>query len=68
MDIDKCEFYITETKFLSFIIGIDKIAINLKKVKALKNWRIPIIVKKVQFFFGFCNFYRQFICEFGRIV
>ena len=68
MDIDKCEFYITETKFLSFIIGIDKIVVNLKKVKALKNWRILIIVKGMQFLFGFCNFYRQFICKFGQII
>ena len=37
MDIDKYKFYITETKFLSFIIKIDGIVVNLKKVKALKN-------------------------------
>jgi len=47
VDIDKYEFYIIETKFLSFIIGVDKIAINFKKVKALKNWQIPIIVKRI---------------------
>ena len=47
MDIDKYKFYITETKFLSFIIKVDKVAVNLKKVKALKNWRIPIIIKGV---------------------
>ena len=47
MDIDKYKFYITETKFLGFIIGVNGIAVNLKKVKALKNQQIPIIVKKI---------------------
>ena len=37
IDINKCKFYITETKFLGFIVKIDKIVVNLKKVKALKN-------------------------------
>jgi len=36
-----------ETKLLGFIIGVDKVVVNLKKVKALKDWRILIIVKKV---------------------
>ena len=47
MDINKYKFYITEIKFLNFIIGINKIAVNLKKVKALKNWQIPTIIKKI---------------------
>ena len=37
VNINKYEFYIIKTKFLSFIIGIDRIVVNLKKVKALKN-------------------------------
>ena len=47
INIDKYEFYITETKFLGFIIEIDGIAVNLKKVKALKDWQMLIIVKKM---------------------
>ena len=56
MDIDKYKFYITETKFLNFIIEINRIAVNLKKVKALKNWQIPTTVKKMQFFSAFAIF------------
>ena len=37
IDINKYKFYVTETKFLGFIIKIDKIAVNLKKIKVLKN-------------------------------
>ena len=38
VNINKYKFYIIETKFLGFIIKVDKIAVNLKKIKALKNW------------------------------
>jgi len=56
ININKYKFYIIKTKFLGFIIKIDGIAINLKKIKALKNWQIPIIIKGVQFFLVFTIF------------
>ena len=33
----------------------------------IKNWSAPITVKGIQSFLGFCNFYRRFIQEYGRI-
>ncbi len=35
IDVDKCEFHITETKFLDMIIDRDDIKINLEKIKAI---------------------------------
>ena len=35
VDIDKCEFYVICTKYLGFIININKIAVNLEKVRAV---------------------------------
>ena len=35
--IKKCEFYITKTKFYKFIIKLEKLSINLKKIKAIVN-------------------------------
>lgn len=66
-DIDKCEFHVTETKFLGFIIGVDGIAVDPEKIEAVKGWREPSTVKGVQSFLGFCNFYRRFVSEYGRI-
>jgi hypothetical protein len=34
-DVDKCEFHITETKFLRIIVDRDDIKMNFEKVKAI---------------------------------
>jgi len=36
--IEKCEFYITKTDFIGFIIKLRYISIDLKKIKAIVNW------------------------------
>ena len=35
LQLEKCEFYIKETEFLSFIISIEEVKINLKKILAV---------------------------------
>jgi hypothetical protein len=73
-DITKCEFHVTETKFLGFIVGVDGIQVNLEKVAVVRDWIPPtktngsVKIKGVQAFLGFCNFYRKFIRDYGRIV
>ena len=41
--------------------------VDPEKVSVIKNWLPPRTVKGVQSFLGFCNFYRRFIREYGRI-
>ena len=36
LDIKKCEFHVTKTKYLNYIINTKKIKINLKKIKIIK--------------------------------
>jgi len=36
--IKKCEFYTTKTDFIGFIIKLECISIDLKKIKAIVNW------------------------------
>jgi len=36
--IKKCEFFIRKTDFIGFIIKLEKINMDLKKVKAIINW------------------------------
>jgi len=40
---------------------------NEEKVKSAKAWRGPALVKNVQIFIGFANFYRRFIKNFSAI-
>jgi hypothetical protein len=37
-DVDKCEFHITETKFLEMIVRRDEIKMNSEKVKTIIEW------------------------------
>jgi len=37
--IKKCEFFIRKTNFIRFIIKLERISIDLKKVKAIVDWR-----------------------------
>jgi hypothetical protein len=67
-DIKKCEFFVTETKFLGLIVGIDGIRMDPEKVKAIVEWQEPRDVSGVRAFLGFCNFYRRFIRNYSRMV
>jgi Reverse transcriptase (RNA-dependent DNA polymerase)/RNase H-like domain found in reverse transcriptase/Retroviral aspartyl protease len=66
-DLKKCEFGVKRTKYLGFIITTDGIEVDPEKVSAVVNWTAPTTVKGVQSFLGFCNFYRRFIQDYGRI-
>jgi len=37
--IKKYKFFIRKTNFIGFIIKLEKISIDLKKVKAIVNWQ-----------------------------
>lgn len=67
IDLKKCEFHVTRTKYLGFIISTDGIEVDPDKISIVKNWRPPTTVKGVQSFLGFCNFYRRFIRDYGII-
>ncbi|KAI1004395.1 hypothetical protein K3495_g3815 [Podosphaera aphanis] len=62
IDIDKCEFETTTTKYLRFIIEAGhELRMDPEKIKAIKNWEAPTSIKGVRGFLGFANFYRKFI-------
>ena len=66
-DINKCEFFVIEIKYLELIISMNDIRMNLAKVKVIEKWNIFINLKKVRSFIEFCNFYRRFIKAFFKI-
>ena len=67
VDIKKCEFHVTKTKFLGFIISTKGIEVNPEKIAIIQDWRYAANVRGVQSFLGFCNFYRRFIAGYSRI-
>ena len=65
--LEKCEFDVSETAFLGYIISKDGLKVDPSKIEAILDWPIPTTVKEVQSFIGLCNYYRIFIKEFAAI-
>lgn len=66
--IDKCEFSVTTTEYLGFIISPDGVCMSPEKVAAILEWPTPSNVKQLQSFLGFANFYRRFIHQYSAII
>ena len=67
LDVEKCEFNVTEVKYLGLIITTDRVRMDLDKIVAIQDWKTLENVKDVQAFIGFANFYRRFIQGFSKV-
>jgi hypothetical protein len=67
-DIDKCEFFVHEIKYLNLIVKRDEIRMNSEKIETILQWATSQNLKQMQEFLDFCNFYRRFIRNFAKIV
>lgn len=67
LEIDKCEFFVAEVKYLGLIVKTEGIKMDPVKVEAIVNWKAPRNLKDVQAFLGFANFYRRFILGYSRL-
>ncbi|HEV7235587.1 MAG TPA: reverse transcriptase family protein, partial [Ktedonobacteraceae bacterium] len=65
--IHKCEFHVTRTKYLGFIVSTEGIEADPEKTAVVCDWKAPTTVRGVQSFLGFCNFYRRFIQDYSRV-
>ena len=67
VSLKKCEFFITEVEFLDFMMFIDDVAMNKRRVKAIQKWPRPKSFHEIQVFLSFVNFYRRFIHHYSQI-
>jgi hypothetical protein len=65
--LPKCEFNISTCEYLGYILSPDRLKMSSEKVQAIQDWPVPWKVKDIQFFLGFCNFYRRFIPSYSNI-
>jgi hypothetical protein len=65
--IDKSVFHVSEVDYLGFVVGVEGIKMNQKKIEEILAWKRPMSVKNVQSFLGFANFYRRFILNYSMI-
>ena len=54
---EKSEYTKTEVTFLGTIISQEGLKMELEKTKAVRDWLTLKIVKEVQVFLGFTNYY-----------
>ena len=60
----KCEFWLSEVRFLGHVISGDGIAVDPSKVEAVLDWQQPTTVSEIRSFLGLAGYYRKFIQDF----
>lgn len=65
---EKCEFNVTQTEFLGFIVSDNGLRMAQDKVDAVLDWPTLTKVRELQQFLGFANFYRRFIEGYSRTI
>ena len=63
----KCEFWLTEVKFLGHVMSASGVSVEPDKVEAIMSWKIPKSAFKIRSFFGLAGYYKRFIEDFSRL-
>ena len=63
----KCEFWLTEVRFLRHVVSASGMSVDPEKVEAVMNWERPKSVSKIGSFLGLAVYYRRFIEDFSRL-
>lgn len=64
----KCEFFMSEVKYLGYIVFEEGVKIDFDKIEVFKLWLVLRNIKELCFFLGFIGYYRCFIKDYVRVV
>ena len=63
----KCEFWLTEVRFLRHVVSASSVSVDPEKVEAVMSWERPKSVFEIHSFLGLAGYYRRFIEDFSRL-
>ena len=63
----KCEFLLTEVRFLGHVVSASGVSVDLEKVEAMMSWERPKSVFEIRSILGLAGYYKRFIEDFSRI-
>ena len=63
----KCEFFLTEVKFLGHVVSATGVSVDLEKVEAIMSWERLKSVFKIHSFLELAGYYRRLIEDFSRL-
>ena len=64
---EKSQFHQMKVEFLSYIITDHEIKMDSEKVRVIIKWPISKLVKEIQSFLEFVNFYQKFIWNYSKV-
>ena len=56
-NLKKCRFHQDEIRFLGYVVSSKGISMEAEKIEVVKEWPEPKLVRDIQVFLGFANFY-----------
>ena len=63
----KCEFWLTEVRFLGHVVSASGVSVDLEKVEVVMSWERPKLVFEIRNLLGLDGYYRRFIEDFSRL-
>ena len=63
----KCEFWLTEVRFLGHVVSVSGVSVDPEKVEVLMSWERPKSVFEIRSFLVLAGYYRRFIEDFSQL-